>query len=247
VSIERVLASMPPFWTAMARGAGGRVLERHGITACIVPSVPDRSLPNSVLYEDAEKGVSVLDHLEAAYAHAGVHAWTVWVHPRDDALADELARRGHVLDAEPEGMVLDDLAALAPPATPPGLDVVAGGPAELGRLNDLAYGLAPDTLAPLFPGIGDRLHVHLVRADGKVMGGAGIFDAGDDAELTFVATDPGHQRRGYGALAVAHALAAARERGARGSTLQATKAGRPLYARLGYRPVGPLRMWERRF
>ena len=35
-------------------------------------------------------------------------------------------------------------------------------------------------------------------------------------------------------------------RGCEVSTLQATKAGRPVYERLGYRSFGEIQMWERR-
>jgi len=42
------------------------------------------------------------------------------------------------------------------------------------------------------------------------------------------------------------ALAAARERGQSTTTLIASGAGRPVYERLGYRPLGAIEMWERR-
>jgi hypothetical protein len=42
------------------------------------------------------------------------------------------------------------------------------------------------------------------------------------------------------------ALAEARERGLRTSTLQSTKFGYPVYERLGYEPVCRIQMWERR-
>jgi hypothetical protein len=42
------------------------------------------------------------------------------------------------------------------------------------------------------------------------------------------------------------ALADGRARGNEVSTLQATKLGRPVYERLGYRSFGTIEMWERR-
>ena len=42
------------------------------------------------------------------------------------------------------------------------------------------------------------------------------------------------------------ALAAGREDGAEVTTLQATKLGRPVYEKLGYRALGAVEMWERR-
>ena len=45
---------------------------------------------------------------------------------------------------------------------------------------------------------------------------------------------------------LAEALLEARERGNDISTLQATKMGEPVYARLGYRRFGAIQMWEKR-
>jgi hypothetical protein len=42
------------------------------------------------------------------------------------------------------------------------------------------------------------------------------------------------------------ALADARERGRLTTTLVATKLGRPVYERVGYRDFGAIQMWERR-
>jgi hypothetical protein len=38
-----------------------------------------------------------------------------------------------------------------------------------------------------------------------------------------------------------------RDRGCKTTTLQATKMGEPVYAALGYRVIGRLEMWERRY
>jgi GNAT superfamily N-acetyltransferase len=57
--------------------------------------------------------------------------------------------------------------------------------------------------------------------------------------LFLVATMPDARRKGYGEAVVRHALQAAYEAtGIRRTVLHATKAGYPLYLRLGYRPTG---------
>jgi predicted GNAT family N-acyltransferase len=68
-------------------------------------------------------------------------------------------------------------------------------------------------------------------------------DAGDLADV-----GPINEARGEGISGklIAHGLADAVERGARTSTLVATKLGRPVYERLGFRSLGALEMWERR-
>ena len=82
------------------------------VGAAIVPATPQRSLPNSVVYERPEAVLEHYDEIARAYADAGVGAFTVWVEPEDEALlVPELERRGHVRDGEPmlQAAVLDDL------------------------------------------------------------------------------------------------------------------------------------------
>ncbi len=82
--------------------------------------------------------------------------------------------------------------------------------------------------------------------DGELASVAIVADAGDEASLFNVATHPAHQRRGLSSRLVGVALAEARERGMRTSTLQASGAGAPVYGALGYRDFGRIQMWERR-
>jgi ribosomal protein S18 acetylase RimI-like enzyme len=69
---------------------------------------------------------------------------------------------------------------------------------------------------------------------------------GGDCGVYLVATAPAAQRRGLAGALMLHALADAREAGCATTTLQATRAGTPVYARLGYRDLGAIEMWERR-
>jgi GNAT superfamily N-acetyltransferase len=64
--------------------------------------------------------------------------------------------------------------------------------------------------------------------------------------VIWVATVPEARGRGVSTRLLAHALDAAREAGLETTTLQATKLGVPVYARLGYRDFGAMHMWERR-
>jgi GNAT superfamily N-acetyltransferase len=61
-----------------------------------------------------------------------------------------------------------------------------------------------------------------------------------------VAVVPEARGRNIAGKLLGHALADAAERGLETSTLVATRLGRPVYERLGYRPFGVLQMWERR-
>jgi predicted acetyltransferase len=61
-----------------------------------------------------------------------------------------------------------------------------------------------------------------------------------------VAVVPEARGRNIAGNLLAHALADAADRGLETSTLVATRLGRPVYERLGYRSFGTLQMWERR-
>jgi GNAT superfamily N-acetyltransferase len=67
--------------------------------------------------------------------------------------------------------------------------------------------------------------------------------------VVLVATDPAHQRRGYGEAAMRHALeTAARTHGDKPTFLHATDAGKPIYARMGYETVSTHTVFiEKRF
>src|SRR5205085_1839105 len=88
----------------------------------------------------------------------------------------------------------------------------------------------------------ERLAALYAGEDASVLG---IHDCGGDAGVFFVATRPAARGRGRTTRLLGHALAEARERGCDISTLQATRAGEPVYARLGYRTIGRIGMWEK--
>ncbi|GAB3326548.1 hypothetical protein GCM10027451_51940 [Geodermatophilus aquaeductus] len=67
--------------------------------------------------------------------------------------------------------------------------------------------------------------------------------AGDDVNVSFVATRPSARRQGRATALVVGALARARDDGARTASLQSTDAGRGLYGRLGFTVLGRWREW----
>jgi GNAT superfamily N-acetyltransferase len=231
--------------------AGGvessQLLTFPGVTAAAVPAAPERSFVNSIVYRSVEELSAAIDPLAAEYRSRGVHAWTVWVPEGDETAAKILSAAGHDLDASPAAMALE-LGDLSEPELE-GLDWDDRAEAdEVAHLNDLAYGWGSDGgFAGAFTAIPDpSLRLFRARVDGEVACVAGTIDRDTDCVLVMVATHP--ERRGRGlALRLCHAaLAAARDRGLATSTLQATKLGRPVYERLGYRSYGAIEMWERR-
>jgi GNAT superfamily N-acetyltransferase len=240
--------SLARFVRMLVAGADdSRLFERRGVAAAIVPSVPVHSLPNSVYYDEEANLIDAIGDLTTAYARAGVARWMVWVPEADEAAAAALADAGCVLHGAPAAMSLrlDELEAPEPGDLD--WDSEASG-LEVGRVNDRAYGWEDPGIATTLRDLeaGPSTHLYRARLDGATASVAIVADAGDEASLFNVATDPGHGRRGLSTRLVAVALAEARERGMRTSTLQASAAGEPVYRRLGYGNFGRLQMWEHR-
>jgi GNAT superfamily N-acetyltransferase len=223
------------------------VIERRdGIAHLVCPSRPERSLVNAVVYEHAAALEAALPELSAFYDGHGIEAWTVWVHAGDAAAARACEAAGHGLDASPELMwaPLDELDL-------DGRERVAVDEAPswdvIGRINDAAYGLPPDHLAPTLRGADSQRGIRAAAgAGGHALACAVVNMVGEDAHLTLVAAVPEARGRGLASACVRSALRRARDWGATSTTLEATQLGRPVYRRMGYRELGPMGMWEQR-
>jgi N-acetylglutamate synthase-like GNAT family acetyltransferase len=242
-------ASMLHWYRLIGAGsAGARTLERDGLVAALVPAALQRSVVNAVVYEHPAALAAAYDEVAAAYDEIGAK-WTVWVHNGDSETAALLKSRGHVLDASPEAMAAD-LAATPPQRPPEGtLDAwtAEGDMADVGSINDRAYDHGGDWFSRALTDLpADAVRVYVARRDGEAVGCCAVVDTGTNSEVQMVAVVPEARGAGISGKLIAHALTDAVERGARTSTLVATKLGRPVYERLGYRPLGVLEMWERR-
>jgi GNAT superfamily N-acetyltransferase len=245
--LERMWASMrAAFQTVPQSSPGGRLERRDGVMACVVPAVPERSVFNSVLYDDAAALEAAYDDLARLYEEAGILAWTVWVHPGDRDAGALLEGAGHLLDATPRAMAMEVEGFGS--RVPAGLDWERTTDArQIAQLNDGAYGYGD---APFTRAFGERTpeegHFYVARLDGEPAACVAAFDAGGDCAMAWVATKPAGRGRGLASGLIRQALADARGRGCTSTSLQATKLGEPVYARLGYRGLGALEMWERR-
>jgi GNAT superfamily N-acetyltransferase len=244
--VELIRAGQPPGWRLIAEGSGGRVWEDGDVLAAIVPAVPDRSVFNSVFYESGERLLGSLDEIASAYEDAGVRAWTVWVPEADLQVAEALERAGHKFDAEPRdmGMALSELRA---PDPDPELGFEEREDyAAMARLNETAYGLPPGEFRAIDEAPMPGLRIYFARLGGEEVSTLAIWPHGSDAVVIWVATLPEARGRGVSGRLLAQALVDAREAGLETTTLQSTKLGFPVYAKLGYRDFGAVHMWERR-
>jgi ribosomal protein S18 acetylase RimI-like enzyme len=220
---------------------GGALADTPHYVASAAPGASS-SLMNAAVPLD---GASVIPHLDdVARFYAEVPKWGVWIDPRAAEDADALQQRGLVLDSTPVLMAAE-LRAIAEPERPPRAERVEM--AVAGAVNDAASGLTQEVLKEALGAIpADAVHAYGTRVDDDVACVLVIQDVEDDAFVTFVATRPEHRCRRLASNLLAHALQEARQRGRRTTSLQASKLGQGIYARLGYRPLGEVHLYEKR-
>jgi GNAT superfamily N-acetyltransferase len=237
--------SLWPFCRMVAAACKtGRLVELDGLIASVVAVSPDRSIMNSVVYEDAESLERALERVAAAYRETGVRAWTVWVPEGDEKAQSVLEAAGHELDARPAAMAIElDRFDRVPS---PGLHLDLTPPAaDVGRINDVAYGFEGD-FTNAFERRPGELNLYAARVEGETVACAGSIHDRGDCGIYLVATEPRARGRGLAADLVTVALNEARDEGCRTGSLQSTGMGKPIYTHLGFRDFGAIQMWERR-
>lgn len=251
----RMEGDLAAYRLAFAQAAGaawgdspGLAWTRTGLRVPFLNSVPRFRVPD----EEADAAIAGL-----AERLAGVPSeWLVTPSSRPLDLADRLARHGwrHAMDHA--GMALDP-ARLRPADRPAGATLARVADEETlahaAAVTRAAFDAPPHVLS-LFPeahrpvcfGLPGRLALFLARVDGEPAAVGALHLLGGTAGLHGVATLPGMQRRGLGGWVTTELVREAARRGASLVTLEATPVGEPLYARLGFRPCGTVRVFQRR-
>ena len=111
---------------------------------------------------------------------------------------------------------------------------------ELGRLHDPTYPPDDTAFRAVFPTLVDAT-ILLVDDAGTAAATASFRVAGSAGAIMAVVVAAPWRGRGVGTLVTALALAEARSNGAVDAVLVATAAGRPIYRRLGFMEVTPVR------
>lgn len=231
---------------AFGSGApSSQLIRREGLLASLTPISPQRSLFNSVFLDDPTVLADGYGALAELYDGAGIDAWTVWVLDEDRTSAEFLASRGHVLDAAPRAMAMELDHAPEVPETPEGVELGPCDAPTAAALNDRAYGYDENGFRAALAGE-TSIRWLGAYAGGESVSCVGAIEVGDDCCVTGVATPPEHRGRGIASWLLLQVLAEARGAGAVSASLQATKAGAPIYERLGFRDFGFIEMWELR-
>jgi GNAT superfamily N-acetyltransferase len=221
----------------------GRVIERDGLIASIVPSAPDSPTLNAAVALEPDKAAEHLEELRTKYADAKVRRWGVWLDSNAGLAAQALSHAGMVVTAASPGMGAEIEVLEADNGERP-------QPADLttvGQVNDIAYGnydgRLERTLKPLPNGI---LHGYRVDYQGSPAAVALALHNNGDAGISFVATVPKARRLGLAKAVMRQALTEAARQGCTTTTLQATEVGEKLYTSMGYRHLCVMQLWERR-
>jgi ribosomal protein S18 acetylase RimI-like enzyme len=239
---RRAWRGMVAFQQLIGRHAPGPPpLERDQFVASSVPTIPASLINAAVPLEGARLG----PHLDEIADYYAVNPkWGAWIDPahRDDVEA--LTRHGLVLDSRPVLMAAL-LGAIHPPAED--IDVERASMADVGAVNDVAYE-NPESLIADAIGVcpTDDVHPYASRAGGEIASVAMVVDVDEDAFVTMVATLPQHRGHHLASNLLRHALQEAKERNLTTTSLQASHLGRGIYARLGYRPLGEVHLYETR-
>jgi GNAT superfamily N-acetyltransferase len=223
---------------------GGMLVVRDGLVAAIVPSCPNLSVVNAVVYAQAAALRTAHDELQAAYRAAGVTAWRVWVPEEDTAVGEWLEQSGHHPAGRSRAMVLD--------LDEVELDVAdevewerTSEVADVASLNEQAYGLPSGEVAGALQALADgRAQLYLARERGKPAACVAALDEGTDCGIYCVATRPRSRGQGLATALMRRALLDARDRGATTSSLQSSPLGFPVYQRVGYADLGAIHTWE---
>jgi len=242
-------ASHRAFYAAITSAAvGGHIVEvAPGVTCAVVPSAPERSLPNGVCVEDAAAFAAALPEIRALYARAGVRAWTVWVGPGRDALRAACEEAGLAYDGGP--MLMHARLDAVDLAGEPEFEVVEDGPAaDVWALNDAAWGMpAGAGFCDAFTGAPSAaLRRFVAVREGEPLGCVCSVRSGEDAYVCLVAVPAASRGQGVCGGLMRHALRRARAEGATTTTLEGSPMGRPIYARMGYVEAGPCELREAR-
>lgn len=244
LSLSQFLAA----WRAMCRLASGAVFDTADGVEYVFSGLP---IPFFNVALVTAAGVTADDlraQAHAAQAWAAPHGVPWFFVVTRDRLADGvdpdavLDESGLVPALPLTGMVAEGLT--SPAAAVEGLQLTIPtdeqGYAALADVNGAAYGMdlepaksvmgSPALWASGVPSVG--------LVDGAPAACAAVLMIDGLRYVAMVATDPEHQRRGYGHTVMQHALANAAARyGASTSVLHATDAGLPVYERMGYRTV----------
>lgn len=247
---EQLLAAcyrgLDPLLRMFGDSEGGSVHEHDGALSCVSPLIPLASLFNSTIYdrERPETLDAALAAMWPVYDESGVSFWSAWI-VEGDSEAEAIATRRYMsVNATPRAMgaPLSEIDV----STPTGSVEERWDIPTAAVLNQRGYGVPPG----LFGAAGAAsqpagARCFIASHEGEPASVVISLANGEDCAIVWVASDPAAQGMGLAKAAMTAAMIGAIEDGFATTTLQASAAGAPLYARLGYRDLGvAINLWQ---
>ena len=222
------------------------VIEYPGIVGSLVPDTPERSIFNSVAYDQLDDLKNVYPELDRHYLRAGVRAWTVWLMPGAEDAADFLTQRGHKFDGAPIAMARDlDSFIFEVPAH---FDwTLTKNLGTVATLNEEAYELRGSSFRAALRRVDDpSARFYIARVAGEPMSSVMLLERNGNCGVYCVATLPSAQAQGLSSTLISLALNEARQRGCTTATVQAMPMGYTVFRKLGFHDLGKMALWELR-
>lgn len=241
---RRALMGNVQAWRAVA-GASGRVLiDRDGVLTYF-STAPNPNFNPTVVYAPVADPAAMLDEREAAYAERGIRFGFEVPAGFDEPLERLALDRGFTLHNEMPAMVLHPVPPMGPP-DPRVLKIDASMLDEHLRVQAEGFGDPFENVrAFTHPSMLTVADMFLARQDGVGVATSLVCVTGREAGVFAVATVPAQRRRGIGRAVTAQAVRAAAAAGADFVWLHASMLGEPVYAAMGFRTVGTVRIYVR--
>jgi GNAT superfamily N-acetyltransferase len=237
------------FWKKIVEAMESPVVETAPGLHCLFGCVPIPFFNAVYMDEPVKDGADLDARLTHALAFAIRNPYPWYFFAADEATPDDLqayrdstfARAGLQPAMMLTGMIADSL----PAATAvPDLEMRAAddgdGFAAVGEINSLAYEMPSGAGAGIMDrhGIYQGGHAVVGHHNGEAVSCAHTATLDGRLYVALVATLPAHRRKGYAEACMRQSLhAASNATGITRSVLHATDLGKPIYARMGYRPV----------
>ena len=245
--LGRAARSLAQGWEELVRAIGGRTetWEEAWLADAASPNpfLNAVTLTRPLREDEADAFTARLEAFFAQRPSGGPWLiWSGWPTP-------DLSRLGYVLWGHPPVMVRPPGGEA--PAPPPELRIVeARDAAELVAIERAFVegypALGVEHLLPgaVFPAslLSGPFRFWAGYVENDLVSVAAALVCEDQVDVAFVATQPHARRRGYGAALTWVATMAEPSLPA---VLEASDDGRPVYARMGYRDVGRMSLWER--
>lgn len=247
--LERAHRNMVATWRAVLAGSPRPSVAEVGNVVLLGSGLPIPLFNPALVTGTVDDPEATLADIAAHYGELGSPYTVYFLDELTPGLSAVAEAAGMVEHWQPPLMVLDPIR----PAPPSGVDGLEVEVVDGANLDDYSATLAggfgmPKVLADAFLGSGpheiEGLTLFLARLESEPVAASAVFLTDDVAGVYNVATLPEARGKGVGAAVTWAAVEAGRTAGGTVAILQASGAGEPVYARMGFTTPARYRQFE---